>query len=362
MATNRGTGDHMGLKRTRILRLLQESGQQHYQSAATIPWEKLERLLLDFLPIRNALASHAWGIAESLCSGARAPAFRIAQKSDETIAADLLLLAGPEAEDYDLSLVSAPVELLVLWYSFDQWIDIHESLINTWNMKGKPTAYIKKDKSTSKVCEFEDHGCEIVEQTGRRYGVEYRIGLRYLRREVEITVRTADIYEDLQHRCRREQPLSETHEPYVAAHAFLLDKARETAQRITSLDSYAGSDLDLSPSLTQPQRYAPASDQSRETGEISVSENEPGALQDTVSSPTSIFSPERMEATAPLHKEFETHDAASADAPIRTGVRGEIVINPGGGRNADDAKNNDASSLDATIPLRKDDADADHDS
>jgi hypothetical protein len=67
---------------------------------------------------------------------------------------------------------------------------------------------------------------------------------------------------------------------------------------------------------------------------------------ESLSSATSRISPESMEATAPLTGSAGERAAAPAANTIRTGIRGEILINTA------KTAQGDNTGLDATLPFR----------
>jgi hypothetical protein len=337
----------MALNRAWILRHLREGEHSQAQQQSDIAWEDLERSIMDFIPMRNALASQAWGIAESLCSGALAPAFRVDQKSDDALALDMLR-DGQAHSSFDPSRAPDPVELVLLWYHFEQWTDINDSLMHTWNIQGTSVAWVD-DQQSAIAKNYAEKGCALASAEPGRYGTVYRIRFRYMRRDALITVRAVDIYEDVRQRCSRTAGRAEHLDALQESHAFLLAKARDIAAKIAQAPAPGQAGRDLDPELTQPASipYRDGASQKSASPEVRVSVHEKGGGDDeSLSSATSRISPEGMEATAPLTSSAGERAKASPPNAIRTGIRGEILINTSKNAKVDNA------GLDATLPFR----------
>ncbi len=74
----------------------------------------------------------------------------------------------------------------------DDWLNIHDFIINTWDLKEKPIAYIREGDTKSYISNFKDKGCNIKKHEHGYRSVHYLIATNPTKKSfiTEIQVRT----------------------------------------------------------------------------------------------------------------------------------------------------------------------------
>lgn len=147
-------------------------------SAAGIAWEELEEIRDHYLGIRNELEPTARQIVNILNKTDKVHSVSYRIKAPEHLMAKIIRKRIGEPEllinlgNYQQEITDL-IGIRVLHLFKEDWLDLHQFITRTWNLRKVPVAYVRRGDAAGYINSFKNWGCTIEEHPYGYRSVHY---------------------------------------------------------------------------------------------------------------------------------------------------------------------------------------------